>query len=186
MTTKRRPMSDEAVRAATGKDWQGWFTVLDAAGARAMAHMQIAAYLNREQGVAGWWSQMVANGYERARGLRDKHQMPDGYQISASKTLGVPLAILYQAWSEPEKLRRWLAGEPVAGRKATPGKSLRLTWRDGPTTVEVNFYGKGQTKSQVTVQHSKLATADDAERMKAYWKDALQRLELSLDQGNVS
>ena len=38
-------LSDAAVQAKTGKTWQEWFAVLDAAGARAMDHQSIAAYL---------------------------------------------------------------------------------------------------------------------------------------------
>lgn len=183
MAIASRGVSDAAVKAATGKDWAGWFAVLEAVNAVTMSHTQIAAYLSREQGVSGWWSQTVANGYERERGLREKHQMPSGYQVSVSRTMGVPLARLYKAWSDPDSRSRWLSEESVVVRKATPEKSVRLTWIDGHTSVEVGFYPKGDARSQVTVQHSKLASAAAGERMKAYWKEALGRLERSLGLG---
>ena len=50
-------MSDAAVQAKTGKTWKEWFAILDRAGARKMAHKEIAAYLYRELQVPAWWSQ---------------------------------------------------------------------------------------------------------------------------------
>ena len=41
-------------------------------------------------------------------------------------------------------------------RKATPKKSLRVTWGDGRTSLNVSFQAKGAGKSQVVVQHVKL------------------------------
>jgi hypothetical protein len=44
----------------------------------------------------------------------------------------------------------------------------------------VNIYAKGEHKAQVTLQHTKLASAREATRMKKYWGDALKRLEDTL------
>ena len=40
-----RTRNREAVKAKTGKDWAGWFAVLDRAGARKMSHTEIATRL---------------------------------------------------------------------------------------------------------------------------------------------
>ena len=64
----------------------------------------------------------------------------------------------------------------VSIRKATAPKSIRITWVDGRTSVEAMLYPKGDAKTQVTAQHSKLATAEEADRMKAYWARALDAL----------
>ena len=61
-------------------------------------------------------------------------------------------------------------------RKARRDKSIIATWIDGKTTLEVNFYKKGNSKSQVVVQHSKIEIIEEAVRMKLYWKKRLQRL----------
>jgi len=61
-------LSDAAVQAKTGKTWQEWFAVLDAAGARAMDHKTSAAYLYKQLRLPDWWAQMVTVGYEQARG----------------------------------------------------------------------------------------------------------------------
>ena len=59
-------------------------------------------------------------------------------------------------------------------------RSLRMTWGDSKSTVEVIFNDKGNDKgssrTQVVVQHSRLDDSAQAERMKAYWREALERL----------
>ena len=179
MATPR--ISDAAVRARTGKTWQEWFEALDAAGARAMRHPEIVALLRQQFGVSDWWGQMVAVGYEQAVLGRDRHQRSDGYQISASKTIKAPLERLYQAWTDETFRARWLPETPLAIRKATASRSLRLTWTDGRTSVEVLFSSKGHVRSQVAVQHGKLENAQQAAEMKDYWAERLAELKRLLE-----
>jgi hypothetical protein len=171
-------MSDAAVKAKTGKDWQQWFSILDRAGAMKMTHKEMAEYLYEKRKVPGWWSQMVAVTYEQERGLRKVHQTSSGYSASASKTFAVPVSVLYKHWSEKKLRGRWLKAK-FEVRKQTADKSMRITWNDG-TSVDVNFYGKGDSKSQVAVQHTKLAGTRQVEKIKSHWKAALGRLEKSL------
>lgn len=168
-------VSSDAVQAKTGKTWAEWFGILDAAGAQTLSHPQIARYLQEQQGVPDWWCQMLTVGYEQARGLREAHQKPDGFTANASKTLAVPLAVLYDAWADEGKRAAWLDEVELTVRKATPGKSLRITWSDG-SGLDVNLYAKGESRSQVSLQHSKLPDAATAARMKAFWGVALDRL----------
>lgn len=174
-------ISDEAVRAATGRTWKQWCALLDRAGARAMDHKEIVAVLDREcPELGGWWIQMVTVGYEQARGLRVKHQTPEGYQVGASKTIDVPVSKLFAAWNDAKQRARWLADPGITIRKATPDKSLRVTWIDGKTHVDVMLYAKGSRRSQIAIQHRKLRDAAAVQRMKAYWKDNLNRLAAEL------
>ena len=169
-------IGDAAVKSKTGKRWQQWFAILDEADAQSMSHAETVKYLNETQDVPPWWSQMVTVGYEQARGIREKHQVPSGYNIGASKTIAVPAGAVYQAWIDDKTRDCWLPGEAIRIRKATPNKSLRVTWSDGETSLDVNFYDKGGAKSQVVVQHSKLSDSSQAEQMKSYWRGALERL----------
>ena len=174
-------ISDPAVIKATGKSWKEWFAILDKAGAQKTNHTQIAAYLYKEQKLPGWWAQMVTVGYEQARGLRERHQRPEGFEISVSRVVNVPLAALYQSWADAKQRDKWLKVKGIEIRKATANKSLRITWSDKKTSLEVNFYDKGKNKAQVVVQHTKLKGAKVAEKMKGYWAKKLDGLKIHLE-----
>lgn len=190
-TRRKAPPSDQklngitsaAVERATGSGWDHWLRVLDRAGAASMPHREIAALLHARHGVGDWWSQMLTVGYEQARGLRKKHQRPGGgYSVSASKTVAVPVAVLYRAWVDAADRSRWLGDAALEVRRSTPRKSMRITWEpgEGATSVEVNFSAKGAAKSQVAVEHSKLKTAAAGERMKRFWRGSLDKMKDSL------
>lgn len=183
-TTKSTPASptssagigDDAVLKATGKRWSEWLTLLDKAGATAWTHRRIALHLHEQLGVGEWWCQMVAVGYEQARGLREKHQTATGYNANVSRTFDQPLAEMYERWADEKKRRRWLDARGYFIRKANENKSLRITWDDG-SSIEVYFLAKGPGRTMVQVQQSKLADAAAVERAKAFWKVQFAALE---------
>jgi uncharacterized protein YndB with AHSA1/START domain len=119
---------------------------------------------------------MVAVGYEQARGLREKNQTSRGYAVSASRTYPAPVAKVFGCWNDPKRRFRWLEEENITVRKATPGRSMRIAWKDGESRVDVSFYEKGAAKAQVTVDHNSLARRRDVERMKVFWTKQLDRL----------
>ncbi|MEP6719049.1 MAG: DUF4287 domain-containing protein [bacterium] len=174
-------MSDAAVAAKTGKNWKEWFSLLDKTGARKMSHQEIVKHLSTKHDVGPWWLQMVTVTYEQARGLREMHQKPAGFQISVSRTVNTPLAKLYKSFANAKSRSAWLAEDGLVVRTATPDKSMRVTWNDKKTGLEINFYPRGADKSQVVVQHSKLPDAKSSAKMKTYWGKALDRLRASLE-----
>jgi hypothetical protein len=173
-------MSDAAVEAKTGKNWPQWFALMDADGCASMPHKAIATHLHERHGVPDWWCQMVAVTYERARGLREKHQTPAGFQASASKTVDVPVACLFKAWADPRRRAKWLPGMKLVVRKSTPDKSMRITWPDPPSDVDVYFWVKGEAKSQVSLSHRKLVDVNAVAAMKVFWAGALRRMKETL------
>lgn len=177
---KTTQVSEEAVVKATGRTWEQWFSLLDKAGATKLKHGEIARLLQEKHGVSAWWSQSVTVAYERARGVREKHEAAGGFQISASKTLAVPVGRLFEAWNDPIQRRKWL-GEKVTIRKATLDKSLRITWEADGTNLEVYLTAKAADKSQVAIQHSKLADQEQAAAKKAYWTERLAALKTLLE-----
>lgn len=165
-------MSDAAVAKKTGKDWAQWVAELDRAGAKALAHREIAKLLAERYELPGWWAQTVTVGYERVRGKRELGQRSDGkYSVNKSKTCAVPVEALWRAFGRCE---RWLGADHAKLRmsKATKFKCMRMKWVDG-TRVNVNFWSKGPAKSQVQLQHEGLATRADAARWRAYWTERL-------------
>jgi uncharacterized protein YndB with AHSA1/START domain len=173
-------MSDEAVESKTGKTWSRWFKHLDAAGARKMTHQEIAAHLSDKHDVRPWWTQMIAVTYEQARGLRDKHEKPQGYELSVSRTIAAPVGKAFKAWTDDKTRQKWLPAK-MSIRKATTNKALRITWEDGKTSVAAAFLPKDSGKCQVVAQHMKLPDAKAAAKMKKFWGEALDRLKASLE-----
>lgn len=171
-------MSDDAVKAKTGKVWADWFKILDKAGAKKMTHQEIVALLSEEHGMAPWWRQMVTVTYEQARGLRAKHEKMGGFEISVSRTVAAPVSKVFKAWQDENTRKLWLttSGFPLTIRTATANKTMRVNWTDGKTIVGVSFMPKGTSRSQVVVQHGKLPDAKAAARMKTFWSGALENL----------
>ena len=141
-----------------------------------MTHKEIVHHLNSEHGVGSWWQQMVTVTYEHHIGRRAEHEKGDGYEISVSRTIGAPVAKLYDAFGNQKTRAKWLQEDGLVQRTAIENKSMRVTWNDKKTVLAINFLQKGENKSQVTVQHSKLPNASSAARMKKFWGEALDRL----------
>jgi hypothetical protein len=168
--------SDTALKAATGCTWERWVRALDHVDAHAWTHRDIAKHVSQKYKVAGWWAQAVAVGYERIKGLRAVGQRRDGsFEASKSKTFAVPLTRLYRAFADARSRARWLPGVDLAVRTATRGKSMRITWPDR-SSVSVGFASRGRGKSQVAVQHEKLADRAAATRLKQFWTERLEAL----------
>ncbi len=167
--------SDAAVKTTTGKTWRQWFSALDKAGAKRLTHPKIATLLATEHGVGPWWSQMITVAYERARGMREKHETASGFQMSSTKTIAAPIGDAYRAWTDEARRRAWLGRPKMTVRRQNARKSVLITWSDG-TNVELHFIAKGPTKTQVTVSHTKLGGAGAVATMKTFWKARLERL----------
>lgn len=168
-------MSDDAIRAKTGRAWAGWVRALDKIGAMEMSHREIARHVYETFKTDRWWAQAVTVGYERIRGRREPGQRSDGsYEATKSKTFPVPIEDLFEAFVVPKTRARWLPDVPLEVRKATENRSMRIIWPDG-TRVECWFTDKGE-KSQVAVQHAGLASRGRATELKRYWSERLGAL----------
>ena len=164
--------SEETVRGATGKGWDEWFRILDAWGAVERPHGEVTRYLREEHGVSGWWSQSVSIGYERARGLRAANQGSNGFHVSVSKTVPVPVDRLFREFVQG----RWLEPGTLTPRTTRPSRSARFDFRDGASRVVVGFEAKGDAKSTVSLIHERLADREAVEEMRAFWKERLAGL----------
>ena len=178
-------MSEESILRRTGRGWEAWFDLLDEAGAADWPHPEIARWLADEHGIAGWDAQSVTVSYERARGGRAVGQRPDGFSVTASKTVAVPVERLYDAFVEKSPRERWLPDGELRERTATRPKSARYDWGDGETRVIVGFESKGEAKSTVALEHARLPDAKEAERMKVFWRERLAALKSQLERGGT-
>jgi len=187
-----RTISDEAVRAKTGKTWKQWFSALDRAGAKKLSHREIAVWLS-ERGLPGWWAQMVTVAYERAQKARPIGQTATGWQVSVQKTLGVSPDELWTILSRPSTRGRWLGakatmrlqegrgfqladgitGEVRAVR--APGL-LRLGWvnsKGQKSTVEITLSKQASGKTALRFRHHGIASEAERALLRERWKNAL-------------
>ena len=179
----RLATSDAAIRERTGRGWEEWFDLLDEWGAAERTHREIARWLADQQGIhpLAWNAQAVADSYERARGLRVTGQHADGFTITATKTVAVPVDRLYEAFVDTSLRERWLPDGELRERTALKPRSARFDWGDGDTRVHVTFAPKGDAKSLAALQHVRLADAEEAERMKAFWRERVAGLKEVLE-----
>ena len=183
MESVKLPTSSEAVKSRTGRDWKEWIRILDQEHGDTLGHKAIAELLYEKYSVPGWWAQMVTVGYEQVRGLRVKHQRPDGFEISVTRMIGASASRVFSAWRDPKQRSRWLPDVALTIHKSTPHKSMRITWSDGTKCISVGFLTKGPGKTQVALQHGRLASAALAHKMKAFWGVRLDALKTMLEDG---
>jgi hypothetical protein len=174
-------VSDDVIRRRTGRGWEEWFDLLDESGAIAKPHPEIARWLGSEHGIDGWSAQSVTVSYERARGRRAVGEHADGFAITAQKTVAVPVERLFDAFVDASQRARWLPDVDLRERTATRPKSARYDWGDGETRVIVGFEPKGDEKSVVALEHARLPDAEEAERMKAFWRERVAALKEVLE-----
>jgi len=169
-------MSDEAIRGKTGRGWEEWFDLLDEWGAAERPRKEMMRWIAEEHDIRGWGASAVTVNYERARGLRAVGEHADGFTITASKTVSVPVHRLYDAFVSAALRKLWLPDGELRERTATKPRSARFDWGDGRSRVSVGFIVKSDAKSTVALQHERLADAAEAERMKAFWRDRIAAL----------
>jgi hypothetical protein len=175
--------SDANIRERTGRGWEEWFDQLDEWGAADKPHREIARWVADELGVEPlvWNAQAITGSYERARGGRAVGQHEDGFRVSASKTVAVPVERLFDAFVEPAKRKRWLPDGGLRKRTSTKPKSARFDWGDDGQRVHVTFAAKGGDRSTLTLSHERLADAAERDRMKIYWRERTASLKEQLE-----
>lgn len=183
--------SDEAIRHRTGRGWEDWFDLLDAWGAADRSHREIARWLAERLGAdpLAWSVQAVAVSYERARMGRAVGQRADGFAATATRTIGVDAETLFDAFMDESTRAQWLPDGQLRTRTSTRPRSARFDWDAGRSRVLVTFDAKstegtkGTAKTTVAVEHSRLADADEADKAKLRWREALTALKTQLEVG---
>lgn len=190
MTTRSNTdqLSDESVEKATGASREHWFGLLDAQGASAWAHKDIAAHLVDEHAVDGWWAQAVTVAYEQARGLRVPGQRADGtFEASVTKQVRAPLEVVYAALADAAQRARWLdsaltathPGARVETLAATEGKSVRWRWFDDEQDAGrrvVATVAPSKDAVRVAITHTGLPDAERVPELKELLRERLAAL----------
>lgn len=206
MTKNYNNISNEAVKYATGKEWDEWFSLLDEKDAEKLSHKEIAdlllcgGYIEKGN---GWWAQSVTVAYEYAKGRRVKGQTADGkFKVGVQKTLPINVKKLWQFIIGSKGLSIWLGngleelefeknstyqtnnGTTGEIRSFYPHKRLRLTWQPSEwtnqSTLQLHLLDKGD-RTALRFQHEKLADIHQRNQMKEHWRNILQNIKNSID-----
>ncbi|MCW3077024.1 MAG: hypothetical protein JWO32_1633 [Bacteroidetes bacterium] len=181
---ERKIITDKLVVEKTGKTLEEWFMVLDEKGAKQFTTKEIYKLVNHLKGLEalGEWNQnLLATSYQWSRGIRERGQKENGFEISVSKTIHVPVHQLYNAMIHEQTRKKWLK-EKIIIKKATENKSARITWNDGSSALSIDFYTKAQDKTQIVIQHLKIKNSDEAASLKEFWSERLENLKKLLEE----
>ena len=169
-------ISDEKVKAATGRGWMGWFVILNNMKATELPHKEVARRLKEKHGAPSWWCQMIAVEYERARGGRKKNERAGStYAVNVTKVMPVGLSKLFAAATSEKTRKDWFPPGAFEETSKTQDKYWRGKWKKD-SKLEFGFYAKGDGKAQIALEIGKLASADAVEKERAAWKRAMEKL----------
>jgi len=165
-------VSDETIRASTGRGWDEWVALIDAGPGRDAGHTAVAAWLVDRHGVPGWWAQSVTVGYERIAGLRVPGQRPDGtFTVSRSRVLDLDRDRLRALLDDDAGRADLVPGLTLVPRSRPGVRSPRFGVRDddGEHGVVMFALDPAGSRLRMTVSHERLASAAAAETWKAFW-----------------
>lgn len=161
-------MSDERVREATGRGWDEWCDLLDAWPGNDQGHTAIAAHVQDDHGIDGWWAQTVTVGYERITGRRLPFQRGDGtFSVGKTRTVATDASALRRMLLDDTDRADLFPGLDTELRSRPTSKNVRLAV--GPGTAGIAMAPRDDGKVTVSVAHERLPAADDVEWWKGYW-----------------
>ncbi len=134
-STDRAIITDKLVVAQTGATMEGWFRHLDTRGAKNMAHADIfnlVASIDGLKSLGRWNQNLLTTSYEWDRGLKERGQKGKDFEISVSKTVNVPVEVLFKAFVDEKLRKKWL-DEKIEITQQTANKSTRAVWSDTTT-----------------------------------------------------
>jgi uncharacterized protein YndB with AHSA1/START domain len=192
-----REISDEAVRAATGRAWDEWVALLDERGATELSHKQIVAMLAAGLIESSWWRQSVANGYEKRTGKRVLGETADtGFQVGVRRTLPLAMDDAWRLLTSPEGVRAWLGdvrgfalekgatyttADGASGEvRVSSGRHLRVTWQPPgwarASTIQVRVLPAG-ARTTLSFHEEHLPGAAAREERRRHFEAALDALQ---------
>lgn len=168
-------LSDEAVTEATGRGWDAWVELIEGDPIADGGHTAVAAWLQTEHDVAGWWAQSVTVGWERVTGRRLPHQAADGtFTANTSRTLDVDVEQVRALLLDPDGRAALFPAHAPELRSRPDSKALRIGLDEGVAVIAIDPRDDG--RSTVTVSHEKLPSHGDVELWKRFWADWLEAL----------
>ena len=168
--------SDAVLLANTGHTWQHWRAQIDAWPGHDQGHGAVAAWLEEEHDVPGWWAQAITVGWERLTGRRLPHQMADGtFTANRSATITADAAVLAALLRDETGRTLLFPGLAPQLRSRVTSKNVRIALASGVVEVAVTAMDDGRVT--VTIQHAKLPVFADVAHWRSYWGEWLGALD---------
>ena len=195
-------ISDAIVKEKTGKTLKAWFAELDKAGGLETGRRDLVSAIYEAANKDVWWSTTLVVEYERAKGQKEKDGKPTGYSICSTKTIAAPLERVFGAFGDAAQLDQWLGpktkidfkeggsfangdGDRGTFKRIRANKDIRLAWENDKlapgTAVDVMFADKGKGKTGITLNHTRIQSRRDADRVREAWSAAFEQLKALLE-----
>lgn len=189
------PVTDEGCKAATGRTFAEWFSVIEAAGLSDKRRDAIQLVYNEtNRGKDVWWPTTIWVEYERSRGVVVKKDgRPEGFNICCTKGFKQTPADLFPHFATEAAFAAWVPGWSGAMEEGSaftcgeaagtvgrvrPAKDIRMVWNSpgrSPTEIEVQFAVMGG-KTTINFYHKRIETRAEADGLRRAWGEALERL----------
>jgi hypothetical protein len=168
--------SDAVIRDNTGHSWQHWREVIDAWPGHDQGHSAVAAWLQQEHDVPGWWAQAITVGWERLTGRRLPHQMADGtFTANRSATITADRPVLAELLRDEDAHALLFPGLAPQLRSRVTSKTVRIALVSG--VAELSLASKDDRRVTVTIGHAKLPGSADVEHWRSFWGEWLATLD---------
>jgi hypothetical protein len=175
-----KAISDEAIENGTSRSWPDWLAVLQSFNAEDLSHKEIAARLQADGELSGWWAQMLTVAFEQHIGRRVPGQDCSGsFSVAVSKTLPGTMDSALQRWQSRMHGVRGLSDVVLTRGPDTSQTEKWRYWRCGladGSRVNVNIYQKSADKASLGIQHEKLESEAQVEHWRAFWKARVKDL----------
>lgn len=168
--------SDDVIGANTGRRWHQWRELIDRWPGHDDGHAAVAAWLQEEHGLSGWWAQSVTVGWERITGRRLPHQVADGtFTANKSATLTTDHVTLREMLLDEAGRADLFPGLDPVLRSRPTSKNVRIGLDQG--VAEIAIAAKDDGRATVTVAHTRLSSPQEVAHWKAFWTEWLSSLD---------
>lgn len=193
--------TEQECKAKTGKTPAEWFTALDGIDGLKIGRRESISRMFEEAQASmtpesTWWFTTLYVEYEKARDVRKKDGLFEGFSICCTKNISAPVEKVYAVWTDPQSFAEMFGdgGQQdlteggslscEAGCKGTftrvrPNKDLRFTWNHPGASTEMVvdvMFQDAKGKCLMNVMTSRIQTRAEADGLRRAWADALGRL----------
>jgi uncharacterized protein YndB with AHSA1/START domain len=114
-------------------------------------------------------------------GCAPTHERPDGFSVTATRTIAAEPDRLLEAFTDTAVRDHWLPDAPMTRRRTSAALTARFDWPDPASRVVVNVAPKADGRAVLSIAHERLPDAEVAARLKAHWRDRLAALKTLLE-----